>query len=516
VLGRTERPTGRAPDASAARTGTTTTERLNPTRSATTTAAPTPTTTTRQPNPPATTGQQPGRLPVNLVLPIALGTLLQALNSSMIAVALIQIRDAFHAGTSASWLISALYLATAIGAPTMGRLADRIGPRKVLLGGLSVIAVAATAAPFAPNIGTLIALRVLLGIGTSAPYPAGLAMIRAEADRRGLSGAAGGLGVLAVAGQVAVALGPPLGGLLVEVAGWQAIFLVNLPFVAVAAWFTLRYLPGGGAHPTSTPTTSTRTGGLLGQLDLPGMLLFAGAITALLLMLLSISGDPQWLLLPVVAVLVGLLVLRELRAATPFLDVRLLVSNRALSSTYLRTAVTYVAFYAIFYGVPAWLEQGRGLSAGDAGLVMLPLAGIGAITALVATRLERRRGSRPLLVIGSIVFVLAGLALTRTTSSAPIFVLVGLSALLGLPNGFNSLGNQTSLFRAAPAEQMGAASGLYRTSQYVGANLAAGLISLLFVGAPDAGLHRLAFLVAGIGAVLVVTALTSRHLRRPA
>ena len=448
------------------------------------------------------TSTRTARLPAKLVVPIALGTLLQALNSSMIAVALVQIRDQFHAGASAAWLISALYLATAVGAPTMGRLADQIGPRRVFLGGLVVIAVAAAAAPFAPDIGTLIALRVLLGIGTSAPYPAGLAMIRAEADRLGLPSASGGLGVLAVAGQVAVALGPPLGGVLVEAAGWQAIFLVNLPFVAIAAVFAVRYLPGGGG----------KRGKVLRELDLPGLALFAGTITGLLLVLLSLTGQPEWYPLPVCAVLAGLLVWRELHAPRPFLDVRLLASNRALTSTYARTATTYTAFYLIFYGVPAWLETGRGLDAGTAGLVMLPLAGLGAITALLAGRLERRSGSRPLLVIGSVVLAIAGLALTRTSSTAPIGVLVALSALLGLPNGFNSMGNQTSLYKAAPADQMGSASGLYRTSQYVGANLAAAVMELVFAGpATDAGLHRLAWVVLCLGAVLAVTALTSRH-----
>lgn len=449
------------------------------------------------------------RLPTRLVVPIALGTLLQALNSSMIAVALVQIRGAFHAGASASWLISGLYLATAVGAPTMGRIADVIGPRKVFLGGLTVIAVAAVAAPFAPNIGTLIVCRVLLGIGTSAPYPAGLAMIRAEADRRGLTGVSGSLGVLTVAGQVAVAFGPTLGGLLVQFASWPSIFLVNVPFVLVAAFFALRYLPKDG------PRDGTARASVLRRLDLPGLLLFSASMTALMVVLLSLTGSPQWYLLPLFAVLGVAFVTWERRAREPFVDVRLLVANRPLSFTYLRTATTYLAFYAIFYGVPAWLEQGRGLDPGTAGLVMLPLAGIGVITTTVAARLVDRRGPRMPLVIGSIVMTAAALVLTRVDSTAPIVGLVALSAVLGLPNGFNSMGNQASLYRAAPKEQMGTASGLYRSSQYVGANLAAAMLELTFSGpATDSGLHRTALAILVIGLVLAVTAVTSKHLRR--
>jgi MFS family permease len=452
---------------------------------------------------------QATRMPAALVVPVALGTLLQALNSSMIAVALGQIRTEFHAGASASWLISGLYLATAVGAPTMGRLADLIGPRRVFLSGIALVGIAAVAAMFAPDIGWLIAMRVLLGIGTSAPYPAGLAMIRAEADRRGITDAAGGLGVLAIAAQVAVALGPPLGGVLVQFAGWRAIFAVNVPFVLIALVMAVRYLPADGER------GATPRGGVLQRLDGTGLVLFTSAMGAVMMFLLSLSEQPLWPLVPVAIALVLLLVLRELRAAHPFLDVRLLVTNRPLTATYLRCGLTYVAFYAIFYGLPAWLEQARGLRAAEAGLVLLPIAGLGAITVVLATRLERRTGPRGLLLFGSGVLLLGGLALTCVGVSTPVVALVLLAAALGVPNGFNSLGNQTALYRAAPADQMGGASGLYRTSQYVGANLAAAVIELCFAGpVSDAGLHRMGLVVAAISAVLLVTALSSRHLRR--
>jgi MFS family permease len=476
----------------------------------------------------ATTATRPDdtRLPVRLLLPIALGTLLQPLNSSMIAVALVPIRAEFHSGAATSWLISGLYLATAVGAPTMGRLADLLGPRRVFLTGAALVGIAATAAVFAPSTGWLIAARVLLGLGSAAPYPAGLAMIRAEADRRGVGGAAGGgLGVLAVAGQVTVALGPTLGGLLVQFAGWRGVFLVNLPFVLVAAFFAVRCLPADRDRARLTdrdrPADRDRApsgggGGVWRRLDVPGMVLFTAAMAALMLVLLSLADHPRWSLAPVVLVLAGALVWWELRAARPFLDVRLLAGNRPLANTYLRTAVTYVAFYSIFYGLPGWLAQGRGLDPAKVGLVLLPVASLGAVTVVLATRLERRTGPVALLVIGSAVLLAGGLALTGVGAGTPVLALVGLAALLGVPNGFNSLGNQTSLYLAAPADQMGGASGLYRTSQYVGANLAAAVIELCYLdGQPsDAGLHRLGLVIGAISAVLLVAALLAWRRRQ--
>jgi hypothetical protein len=118
-------------------------------------------------------------------------------------------------------------------------------------------------------------------------------------------------------------------------------------------------------------------------------------------------------------------------------------------------------------------------------------------------------------VIGSIVLAGAALVLTRVDATAPIIGLVALSAVLGLPNGFNSMGNQTSLYRSAPPDRIGTASGLYRSSQYVGANLAAAMLELTFAGpSTDPGLHRTALAVFAIGLVLAVTAVTSKHLRR--
>ncbi|EQD85502.1 hypothetical protein N599_14470 [Saccharopolyspora erythraea D] len=117
--------------------------------------------------------QRAARLSRGLVLTIAFGAVLQALNASTMAVAMVDIREQFQAGAATSWLISGLYLATAVGSPTAGRLADLFGPRRVFLSSLALTVLASVAAPFSPSLGWLIAFRVLLGIGTCAAYPAG-------------------------------------------------------------------------------------------------------------------------------------------------------------------------------------------------------------------------------------------------------------------------------------------------------------------------------------------------------
>jgi MFS family permease len=446
-------------------------------------------------------------LPARYAASVGLGTLLQPLNSSMIAVALVAIGTDFHAGSSqTNWLVSGLYLATAVSAPTAGRLADLVGARRVFLSGLTLVAIVSALAPFAPSLGWLIVARVLLGIGTGAQFPAGVAMIRRIADHRKAS-AVGALGLLSVFAQTSAALGPSVGGFLVGSFDWQAIFLVNLPVAAIAGLCVLRLVPKDPPRPADDDRR------LLHELDVPGLILFTATMTALMLLLLSLTTRPLWWLLAVAVPLAIVFVLRERRAASPFVDVRLLARSAPLSLGYLRTMITYVAFYAIFYGLPSWLEQGRGLDPTQVGLVVLPIATLGAITVALATRLARHHSHRLLLGIGSAGLLAGGCALAfGVHAGTPIVVLVLISALLGVPNGFNGLGNQLAVYSAAPPEVAGAAAGLFRTSQYVGANLAAAAIALVFAGpASDLGLHRLGLLVGGLAAILLADVVLVRR-----
>jgi MFS family permease len=449
----------------------------------------------------------PRELPKRISAPIAFGTILQPLNSSMIAVALVGIRAHFHAGAEAAWLVSALYLATAVAAPAMGRLADMLGPRRVSLAGLVLVGLASAAAPFASSVAVLVVCRVLIGIGTAAQYPCGVAMIRHAADRV-RAAANHALATLAVSSQVSVALGPTLGGLLVGLFGWAGIFWVNVPLVLVAAAAIVVW---GPADPPAGPGTALGPRTVLARLDVPGMTLFVVAVGALMFWLLSLSQTPAWWWLAVSVPAAALMVAWSLRAREPFLDVRLLAA-RALSFTYVRTLATYTAFYALFYGLPQWLEEVRGLGPTGAGLVVLPIAALGVVSTLLATRLQRRRGIRASLVVGTAALAVGGLLLTLPGVSTPVPVLLLICAVLGLPNGFNNMANQTAVYAAAPAGHMGSASGLYRTFQYVGANFAAAALALL-TGAriDDAGLHRVGMTVAAISVALLIATLAGRR-----
>src|SRR5262249_17354614 len=206
-----------------------------------------------------------------LLAPILLGAILNPINSSMIAVALVPIGIAFGAAPAeTAWLVSGLYLATATGQPVVGRLADVFGPRRLYLPGTSLVGLAGVLGALAPSSGVLVGSRVLLGFGTCAGYPAAMYLIRSESDRTGRDSPTGVLTALVVSTQTIAVIGPSLGGLLIGLGGWRTIFAVNVPLAVAGVALGWRRLP--------TVERPARTGGF----DLAGMVLFAAAITALL------------------------------------------------------------------------------------------------------------------------------------------------------------------------------------------------------------------------------------------
>jgi len=248
---------------------------------------------------------------------------------------------------------------------------------------------------------------------------------------------------------------------------------------------------------------------VLRLVDLPGIMLFSGTLVSLLVFLLSMSISLLWLL-PVVMVSAVLLNLWERRASSPFFNVRMLASNRRLIGIYAQFATVNIVFYSIFFGLPLWLEQVRGFNPGLTGLIMLPFAGMGIISTFLAVRIIRRWGIKPSLVFGALALSVGTLMLLLFEPMMPITVLVGFVLVLGIPNGFQSLGLQTALYETAPAKEMGAAAGLFQTFRYVGSILSASLLGLVFSNSvTSAGLHTVALVIAVVSVVLLVVAVRS-------
>lgn len=450
------------------------------------------------------------RVPRRLVGAVALGTLLNPLNSSMIAVALTRIQGDFRVTVGeVTWLISGFFLAAAIGQPLMGRLADLFGARRMFFTGLTLVLATGLLAPLVPGLAWLVAVRAVQAVGTSAAYPAGLAMIRAATNDPSGRPPAAALGAMNVTGNLSAALGPVIGGVLVALAGWQAVFLINVPvtiagMVAAAVW-----LPADAPRQGSAGRSRA---GLLNVIDLGGIVLFGVTIASLLGFLLSLSFRPVWALLGSLLVAGGLLFWYERRRLQPFLDVRMLAASPRLIGVFAQFAGVSTVFYAVYFSLPLWLEQARGFSADRAGLLLLPVAGLGVAVTPVAATLISRAGVRPALITGAVALTTGSLLMTLFDQRTSILGLVAVGAVLGIPNAFNNLGLQAALYEASRPEDTGAAGGLFQTFRYVGAIFSTSLIGLVFgTHVTSPGLHQIALAIAALSAVLVVASVVARR-----
>ncbi|MEU1804030.1 MFS transporter [Streptomyces sp. NPDC019937] len=446
--------------------------------------------------------QAPGGFDRRLLAPMMLGSILNPVNSSIVSVSLVPIGAAFGAPPAqTAWLVSALYLATAIGQPVVGRLIDLYGPRRLFLAGAALTGLSGLIGVLAPNLGALIVARVVLGFGTCAGYPAAMYLIRSEARRTGKESPAGVLTALAVANQTVAVIGPSLGGLLIGLGGWRTTFAVNLPLAVAGLILGARRLPK--AHPR-------REGGGAG-LDLVGMVLFAGMLVSLLLFLMEPGAGRWYLPVLMVAAAVGFAV-RELRVAEPFIDLRVLGGNVPLLLTYARMLLVAVVSYVMLYGYTQWLQEGRGLTASQAGLAQLPLF-LAAIA--VSTATGRRSEVRGKLIVGAVGQIAVCLILLTLQPHSPVWLLIAVALVCGVPQGLNNLALQNAVYHQADPERMGSSAGLLRTFLYIGAMVASGANGVFFGARADTvGLHGLTWFMLAIAGLFLAMTVADRSLGR--
>lgn len=444
-----------------------------------------------------------------LLVPVLVGPLLNPINTTMVSVALAPIsRDLGIGASQAIWLVAALYLASAIAQPTMGKLADRFGPKKVFLTGLVIVGVAGVVPELLTGFGGAVFARVLIGIGTSSAYPAALTTLRQHSLRIGKPTPSLVLGALSITSLVSAAAGPPLGGALIAAFGWHAIFLVNVPLAVFGIIVSALWLPSDRLRPRTDEDLPVLT-----ALDPVGMLLMTGTVSALLVFLLDLSAGLWWLLGVAIALLVAL-VLWELRAVRPFVDVRMLARNGALSRTYVRLFLVYLLAYTMTYGFSQWVQDVAGYSSDVAGYMQLPAAIVAGVASFL---IARKTAVRRPLIVAAVVPIVGGALLLLLHTGSPVWLLVLAPALFGVPQALASVSNQAALYQVVPAEYIGTAAGLSRTSVYIGAIAASSLIGGVFGQAPTTpDLHVLAWVIVGVAVLLSVLTIGDRALGRRA
>ncbi|MGP5248326.1 MFS transporter [Corynebacterium variabile] len=436
------------------------------------------------------------------VAPVLSGPALNPVNTTMIAVALVPIAQA--TGVSASlaiWLVAGLYIVSAVAQPAMGRIADIFGPKKVYVTGLLLVMVGGLVpAVWAFFPGALLS-RIIIGLGTSAAYPSAMTLISDQARRLGRHTPRPLLTGLSVSSLVTTAVGPVIGGLLVHQLGWQWIFIVNTPVAAVILLFVLVWLPADNTRESAAGDSG---------LDIPGMAVFTVMLVSALLFFLDLDAGLNWLI-PVAVVALGVLVWRELRVNSPFIDLRMLVGNGALTRTYLRMFITYTGMYLMVYGFTQWLQDAAGYSADHAGLIQLSTTAFALVCSWIVARSTSVRGP---LTAAAIALIPGALLMAFVDAGSTLIYLLLLVGVFGITQGFGSVCSQEVVYRSAPKEQMGSASGLSRTAIQIGAIVASSIIGPVFgESATDAGVHTLAWIVLALGLAGTLLTVTDKALK---
>ncbi|GAA2246501.1 MFS transporter [Herbiconiux moechotypicola] len=443
--------------------------------------------------------------PRRLAVPMVIGAVLNPVNTSIIAVALVPIGVALGApADETAWLISALFIATAVGQPLAGRLADTLGPRRLYLAGAILTVVAGVIGALAPTIWVLVGARVVLGLGTSAAYPASIAMLGQESRRSGRPTPGSVLTLLAIAGQTVAVVGPTLGGALIELGGWRATLALNVPLGLLSLILGVLWLPRDRPRGTGT--------GAGPRVDVVGVLLFTVTLVTILIFIKQPSAIGLWLLVVAVAA-AACFVARELRTVDPFIDLRVLAGSGQLLVVYLQMFLSAIVTYSFIFGFTQWLEGGRGLSPAVAGLILLPSFASGLLIAAVTGRSKRFRGK---LVVSAVAQIVGVIMLLLVRDGAELWYLILIAIVMGIPQGLVNVGTQSAVYELADQEKLGAAAGLLRAFMYLGAITSSALGGIAFSGGHGADQLRLLSVMMLTSALLFGVLLFARRPGQPA
>jgi EmrB/QacA subfamily drug resistance transporter len=433
-----------------------------------------------------------------VLLATVLGSGLAMLDGTIVNVALPRIGASFGASlTALQWTVNAYAFTLAALLLLAGSLGDRFGRRKVFLWGVVWFALASAGCGAAPNIGILIAMRALQGVGGALLTPGSLAILEAVFVREDRSTA---VGAWSGFGAVAGAVGPVLGGALVQLASWtwRLAFLINLPVAAVVIAVSLRHVPET-RDDEAAPTVDV-AGAVLAALGLGGVVYGLTEGPA--------AGWNLWTAGALAAgvVALGAFVWVEARRAAPMLPLGIFRSLQ-FSAANAVTLVVYAALGGAFFLLPLQLQEVMGLSPLASGSSLLPITAVMLLLSARMGRLAEERGPRLPMTVGPLIAA-GGLALmARIGVGASYFGTVVPAVVvfaLGLTATVAPL--TATVLAAAPRHQIGLASAINNDVARTGSLLAVAVLpALAGLTATHGGVA--AALVAGYPRGMLITAL---------
>lgn len=430
-----------------------------------------------------TIGELSARRKTAVLATCCLSLLIVSMDATIVNVAVPEIGDELDAPLSRlQWIIDIYTLTLASLLMLAGTAADRYGRRRVFRIGLVTFALGSLLCSLAPTIEVLIGARFVQAVGGSMLNPVAMSIITQVFT--GKVERARAIGIWGAVVGLAMALGPTVGGVLIDGFGWEAVFWINLPICALALVLTTLVVP-------ESKSATVRGVDPIGQLlaiAFLGTLVF-GLIERMPIMF-GIAG---------VAFVAFLLV--EGRRRDPFIDLRFFRSVPFASATVIAVGA-FAALGAFLFTCSLYLQTVRHYSAVHTGLLYLAMALAMLIFSPLSGRLVGRYGTRPSLLAAGVAMTAAAIALTRLAPATPDWQLVLTFAVFGIGFGMVNAPITTAAVGGMPLDRAGAASAVASTSRQVGVSIGVALCGVL----TGAGLW---WVIAGFTAMIAILGLAA-------
>lgn len=454
-------------------------------------------------------GKSPDRKPYAL-LGIALGYFMVLLDMTVLSVAEPDLSHSLGGSVAGlQWAVTGYTVAFGALLLSAGAAADRFGAHRLFRGGVAVFGAGSLLCAAAPGLWTLVVLRAVLGAAAAACVPSSMALITRlypEPGRR-----ARAVAVWAAVSGAALAAGPIAGGLLVGLAGWRAVFLVNVPIAAL----TLALVSANAVHCPAAPAR---------RIDRTGQALACAALALGTDALIALGGrhwaHTAWSCGAAIAT-GGLFAVRERRSASPVLARAVLRAPGMAAMLLAGAAVGFTLTGALFV-LPLLLQQRLGYSAIGTGLAFLPMTLPTAFNPLLTGRLVARYGPRGPVLAGLCLLAAGAAAMGATVWTGAPYVLLALGlAAAGFGVSFALPALTTAVITLAPEGAAGAAGGLFNALRQLGATMGVAVLGAFVTVTPhrgggraDHGVAAALLLAAGVCATTAAIAAGAGRSRR--
>jgi DHA2 family multidrug resistance protein len=402
---------------------------------------------------------------------LVISTFMAILDSSIVNIALPKMMNVFGASTEEiEWVLTGYMLTMGVIIPLTGYLGSRFGLKKVYVFALIMFTIGSALCGMAWNTSSMIAARVVQAIGGGMMMPVSMTIIFNIFPKEKMGTV---LGIWGLGAVIAPAIGPTLSGYIIEYLDWRLIFTINIPIGIFATFLAIFFLDKFKGQPVK-------------GFDYLGTILVSVGLFTLLLGL-NKGNDKGWYSIYIISLLavasmclIGF-VINELFVEHPLLDLRIL-KNFSFSLSLVITIITTIAMFGGIFIIPLFLQNLKGLSAMQTGMLMFPSALASALTMPISGGLNDKFGARPVAIAGMSILVVTTFILTKITLATDTETIKWLMMLRGFGMGLCMMPIQTAGMAEIPKEQTGYASAIANTMRQVGGSLGIAILASVMSG----------------------------------